>query len=143
MFTIDKLDTESLHENGAWMHLEDPETGLPAYADDEMKKPVRIHFKGYASKAGKIATLKTTAFIAKVRDKIQGGGEYEESDIDAEIELTVNKLVNMCIGWENVASADGEFEFTKENARLIFTRYAGIRAQSEAFLKDVKNFTQA
>lgn len=140
MFNIEKLDTESKQEAGAWLHLRDPQTGELAYADEEQKKPCRIKFKGWQSEAGKQSVIQGRNKLMKEAVKKGKKNQPEEltiEDLNENAVTDAKSLTDLVITWENIPGADGKFiEFSKDNFYNAAVRMLDLRKQALEFLQD-------
>lgn len=150
MFNIENLDTESKQEAGAWLHLTDPATGEPAYADKAKKKPCRIKFKGYQSDAGKQSVIDGRNKMMKAaleqgkKGKSDKPKEMTIDDLKENAESDAKTLTALAIDWENIPGSDGKMiPFDKEVFYNAAVRMLDLRKQSLEFIQDQKVFFTA
>lgn len=147
MFVLGEKSTKELHEEGAWMHIIDPATGLFAYADKEEKKPCRIKIKGWESETGKAIGLEGRNKLAKdamqkaVYQGKKAAPEMTMEDLITSEERDAEKLSELVIDWENIMSPDGkQIKFSKEAIQNAFIRQSWLRKQAADFLNDGRSF---
>lgn len=147
MFVLSEKSTKELHEEGAWMHIVDPATGLLAYADKEEKKPCRIKMKGWESEAGKALGLKGRNKMTKdamkraVAQGKKGAPEMTMDDLIESEQEDAKSLSELAIDWENIISPDGkQIKFSKEAIENAFLRQSWLRKQAAEFLNDGRGF---
>lgn len=140
MFVLAEKSTKELHEEGAWFHIADPSTGLPAYADKEETKPCRIKLQGMESAAGRKLGVKGRNKLMKEAAR-KGRKEITESDIvDGEIE-DAEFLASLALDWENIYNSKGKaIDFSKEEIKNSFIRQSWLRKQCLDFVADEKSF---
>lgn len=66
-----------------------------------------------------------------------------------EAELSESKnielLVRLTVGWKDMPSPDGKgvLVFSKENCRMVYTKYPMIRRQADLYVADLTNFMKS
>lgn len=148
MFKLSNLDTESAQEQGAWMHIIDPATGEPAYADLEQEKPVRIKYKGWLSQDGKEIGINGRNKL--VQEAVKKGKKKDEpvmmsvADLEENAKSDAETLTKLAIDWENIIDENGkEIKFNKETFKNVALNHLELRRQSLEFLNDQKAFFAA
>lgn len=124
------FDTESVSENGAWLHFVHPHTKKPVYLDKEKKKPFRMKFKGPQSD-------EWVSFIRKNRDS-KAKPDYQDEKIkDAKV------FTKMLLEWENVPVEGGEptSKMDKDYAFELFFKHKDLRDQALYHIIAHENFT--
>lgn len=148
MFTLDSLDTETVQEKGAWLHLVNPANGELAYADEEKEKPCRIKFKGWHSEAGKEMALKGRNKMMKEAVN-QGNGkkkvkELTTQDLKENAVTDAETLKALAIDWENICGSDGkEIPFSEAAFYNAALRALDLRKQALDFIQDQSVFFEA
>lgn len=138
MFDLAEMDTYTGSNEGRDMELKTPK-GFPA--KDENGNAIKFTFLGRMSDVGRdIDTAQSKARLQRMQ-------ETGRSDIDPEEQerLTVDLLVKLCRGWTFKNLDGGDFPFSEENARKLFSdrRFINIRRQCLTFVNDEANFTKA
>lgn len=64
-------------------------------------------------------------------------------DVDELVEASIELLTAVTTGWENISENGTAIEFSKDNAKSLYTRYPWIREQADAFVSDRENFYKA
>lgn len=146
-FDLATIDLKADSEAGAWIHLRDPRTGLPIYADKEKTLPCRIHSKGPHAED----VRKVTEMVTKRREKRETErNEYDSKGaISKRGESTKDELVaddveiysTAADAWENL-SFNGDENFSKETVAKLFTSLDWSRAQFFSHLVNTANFIQ-
>ncbi|AGH31827.1 hypothetical protein SLPG_00033 [Salicola phage CGphi29] len=129
---LKQFDTVGASNQGAWLHLQLPDNGGPAYLDEAQKKPLRLKIKGPDSD-------EWTAFQRKAAKKNQD--ELEEDDnasVDADL------FARMTLDTENIPDESGEGTRGKSYDELyqLYLDYKDIRIQALRFVLKRSNFTQ-
>lgn len=94
------------------LHLEDPETGLKMFADDEKTKPLEISLYGKASKQYRQALSDLSRKVVARKNKVQSF----ETSIDDNVEI----LVAISIAAHNFSDDDNEIN-TPEAFRKLYS----------------------
>lgn len=145
MFTLANLDTETPQESGAWLHLTDPRTGLPAYIDEKEEKPCRVKLKGWQSDLGKSLVVKSRNKM--MREAVKQGKKQDEitlEDLKENAESDSETLAQLALDWENILGQDGKsVEFSKANFKNACLNALDLRKQCLDFINDQRNFLQA
>lgn len=149
MFTLDNLDTETVQEKGAWLHLVNPADGQLAYVDKEQTKPCRIKFKGWQSEAGKEIALKGRNKMMKEAVN-QGKGknakvkELTTQDLKENAATDAETLKALVLDWENICDSNGdEIPFSENAFYNAALRALDLRKQALEFIQDQSVFFEA
>jgi len=141
---MDMFDTVAASEKGAWLHLTNIATGLPAYADDAEKKPIRIHLMGSDSKEVRQRVKKRAAVMVKRRGTKMDVSRMSEGEIMALMadgeKSKLGDAVDATFGWENLSRDGKPLDFSAENAEWLYSRYPAIMREVLAFLEGEANF---
>lgn len=144
-FDLSSIDLVADSDRGAWLHLKDPRTGLPIYAEKD--KPCRLHLLGPQSKV----VQDVTELVGKERQRREA--ERNECDYTGKVikrgESTQEELRDDDIrvytaattGWENLAFEGDE----KFSAKLVAKMYAArpwSGRQVYMFMLDHANFIE-
>lgn len=121
------FDTESMSENGSWLHLNVPGTDEKAYADPDKKtKPMRIKLKGPESD--------TWVSFQRKAAKYQGNNDKRDND---QIKRDDAKLLaSMTLDIENIPG----FENNRDSLFSMFLGYRDMRLQALSHVLDRENF---
>lgn len=146
-FDLASIDLKADSERGSWLHLKDPRTGAPIYADKERTKPCRLHVLGPESDAVK----SVSETVEKEREKREASrnvydaqGKLLTRGESTKEELTdddVAVYVAATIGWENL-SFNGSEKFTKETVAALFTERKWAGRQVFHWMTNYANFIQ-
>lgn len=138
MSILKKFDTESICEEGAWMHLLIPDSEEKAYLDAESakpQKPMRIKLKGPECDHWQAFLRKSSKPSAQEEAKKQDPSETKLHDAQL--------LAKMTLGWENIPDDNEKpIEFSKDSAIKLYMSYADIRRQALNFIMRRQNFTK-
>lgn len=131
---LSNFNVEKMAEQGAWMELENPETGDVLKSDEG--EPVAIKVLGTDSKAWRNKNrLYQQRRIAKMTRSRSKQIDYTMSDEDA------CELLSECtVGWKGIVDDGEEVEFSKEAAFDLYMKYIWIREQVDSFVGDRANF---
>ena len=140
MFDLSVFDTETAANEGAKLHLLNPKTGLPAYADAKETKPVTITVVGTDGDVFTKEQQKQAKVLA--RKQKQKGDKAEDFDFDEEKKRTCDLYARMTKSWENITlpGDKGQSECTYENAYKLYMSFKDIRLQVSGFMADKANF---
>jgi len=131
---LSNFNVEKMAEQGAWLELENPESGEVLESDDG--EPIAIKVLGTDSKAWR---NKNRQFqqrrIAKMARSRSKQIDYTMSDEDA------CELLSECtVDWRGIVDDGEELEFSKEAAESLYLKYIWIREQVDSFIGDRANF---
>jgi hypothetical protein len=145
MFSLKKFETQTVYNQGQWLHLKDPATGELAYADEEQKKPCRIQFLTFKSTKGGVIKANMAKRIKNRRELLTDDTEFTEADQIETIEYDAKVLSELAVGWENILDADGvELEFDPAVFYQVAINAPELRAQCFDFIVAAEaNFTNA
>ena len=129
------FDTKSKAEKGAWLHLENPETGDLMFADEEQTKPMRIKLLG--ANSDKFEKIKMAA-MRKARNKKKVKLSDSEELKAAVLEVS-EMYAKMTLETENLSDKP----FTHEETIQMYIQYLDIRKQVGQFIGSDENFTQS
>jgi hypothetical protein len=148
---FDQFDTVAGSNAGAFLHLESPATGSPAFVtgDDgepNESKPIGLNLYGPDAKEFRARTRARASQLIKQRAgkmdlKKMSLEQIEAFVLDGE-KSTLMDAVDATIGWSNI-TIDGEYvDYSRENAIRLYKRYPEILRQVTAFQKEASNFLQ-
>lgn len=139
-FKLDVFNKEAQANRGAWLHLINPETGEPAYLDEEETKPVRIKLLGMNSS---VFEREKVELIRKARkNKNKKDKDITIEDLQKNKEEAAELYTKMTVEIENIPSFDGngDLEPTFENLKKLYLEYMDIRTQAGDFIGKDANF---
>ena len=146
---MDCFDSVSAAEAGAWLHLTNLRTDVPAYVTgkngaSDLSKPMRVKLIGMDAPAAKAKARKRATDILKRRGGKMDFAKMSPAQIGAMIdegqEGIVQAAVDQTIGWENLSLDGKPVEFSEEVAFMIYRKYPSILDEVTEFLKDRANF---
>jgi hypothetical protein len=122
---LSNLMTADDHEAGAECNILSPVDGKPT--------DVYILLAGVDSTVWRKQKRKQTAeIITAVRSKTPVDTDYDAMDIEAVTEAT--------LGWRGIVSGGKPYEFTKENAKALYSKSPSIVNQLLEFIAEKQNF---
>lgn len=124
---LTQLKTEVLSDEGAWLTLEHPVTGVPLSAEIKL---AGIDSKIYQKQVRKNQDRRLKRFRLKT-----SSNELENERLSL--------LVAITLEWKDVAEDGQALEHTLENARHLYTEYSWIREQVDEFAGDRANFIKS
>ena len=142
-FSLSVFDKETQANNGAWLHLINPETGKPAYLDEEEKQPVRIKLRGMKSS---VFEQKQVDLMREMRQKQKDNKEEEQEitleDLQKSKEKAAELYASLTIELENIPSFDGNglLKCSFDNLKKLYLNYLDIRVQVGEFIAKDSNF---
>lgn len=139
---MEMFDTVAAARKGAWLHLTNMQTGMPAYLSDDA--PCRINLHGMDSPEVRRRVRHRAAGIAKSRGNGLDISRMTEDQIvglldDAEANQIMD-AVDATVGWENLTKDGETLEYSEENAVWLYGAYPSILREVLAFLKVDANF---
>jgi hypothetical protein len=148
---FDQFDTVAGSNAGAFLHLESPSTGSPAYvtgSDGEPDEKRAIGINLYGPDAKEFRSL-TRARAAKMIKQRAGKMDLKKMSLDQITafvldgeKTTLMDAVDATLGWSEI-SIDGEYvQYSQENAIRLYKRYPEILRQVTEFQKEAANFLQ-
>lgn len=132
------LNTRSAANEGAWLHLDHPQTGEPLYADEERSKPCRIRLLGADSDqfkrlANKLSSERMSKAMSRRGKLTVQMDRVEEDKLDVLCECTV-----LC---ENLAWGDAPvLAEDKQALRRMYQDAGWIADQVDDFMNERANF---
>jgi hypothetical protein len=127
-------DTTELANAGADLELMLPNG--KAVIDEKTNQPVTITLLGVDSKKYQDLTH-TVANRRIVRRSKSRKALTTSEEVDSD---QLQLLVEMTIGWSGIVVGGNALEFSKPNARMLYTEYPWIREQAEDFIQDRANY---
>lgn len=143
-----QFDTVSNSEKGAKLHFK-LSNGEPAYLDGDKEKPVKpvtVSMLGSSSNVHKKFAIKEIREFRLKSKKERNKSKEDKDDVpDTFFEDTaksqVNRLVEVVTEWENMLDDKGGLlPCTRENVKLVFTKYQALRLQAIEFIENDANF---
>lgn len=137
---LSKLDTSRLADEGVKLHLLHPVTKAPLYADDKAsKKPMTITVLG--ADGDRFNELRRELIDDRIA-KMQDQRNPEKMSAKAIEEASIEHLVSITVGFENLIVDGKPFDYSKANARKLYAQ-KWIREQVEQFANNRANFLPA
>jgi hypothetical protein len=148
---FDQFDTVAGSNLGAFLHLESPATGSPAYVtgDDgepDETRPIGVNLYGPDAKAYRALTRLRASQLIKQRAgkmdlKKMSVEQIQAFVLDGE-KSNLMDAVDATFGWSNI-TIDGKYvDYSSENAVLLYKRYPEILRQVSVFQGEAGNFLQ-
>lgn len=147
------LDTRSLSESGAWVHLTDVETGAPLYWTDakgkeDATRPVRVRVLGPDSV---VAQKRANARAAEQIKRTRGQTNFAEMSVEQIVGVLegverdrAESMADATVDWENVPGADGEpMGFSVAAAADLYARIPWVLDQLAKVQGDRARFISA
>lgn len=131
------LDTKSPAEKGEWLHLVNPQSGQPMFADDEETKPMRIKVLGSNSdKFAKIKLAQTRKQQNRATAKLSDSEQIKKSTLEV-----ATMFAKMTIETENLTE-DAKV-LTQDDLINVYSNHQAICKQVGEFIALDANFTQS
>ena len=121
-------------DEGAWMTITHPATGLPLETADG--SPVRIRLVSLQSDACK----RLTAQFHNQREKKRLGNRKYFPSAEEIQENSLEMLITATVEFEGVTFNERKLDYSPENARTLYNQLPWLREQAERFLEDWANF---
>lgn len=128
------LDTKTAMEKGALLHLRHPVTNEPLYANGDKKKPMTIDLMGIDGDTFSKIRRENQRKLSKKNKS------FNPEDAD---EQGLETLAALTKGWANLVLGGKPLEFSKGNARKLYSDYPWIREQVNEFCSSRENFIKA
>ncbi len=127
---LQKLDLIAAADQGAEMVLKHPTSGDDLLDDDG--NPVTITLLGSDSKEARRLRHQRANANMKGRKKPVAAEEVEDADRELVVSLTID--------WSGIKVEGEAWEFSKEKARELYTRFPWVQEQADVFAGDRSNF---
>lgn len=132
---LDAIDSTPLSNVGVAMEVMHP-NGLDPLKNEE-GQPVTITLLGSDSEA--YQTIARRLMNERVhRNRVAGRPMKDVAEEQARGDLEL--LAGATVGWSGIADANGPIAFSKEAAKLLYTKYPWIREQADNFVGTRANF---
>lgn len=137
---LSDLNTTKAGDDGAWMAVLHPDTGMPLFSDDEQTRPMRIRLLGCDAKALKAVVHR---LANKRAETATSGGKQRLVPAEALEADRLEYLVEATVAWENLTEGGAEIPFSRDAARRLYADLPWIREQADRFCGDRGNFIPA
>lgn len=129
-----QFDTTQLADNGSDLELTTPNGAL--ILDEATKEPWSIHLLGvdsrrYQELQHKVANRRISR-RARNRKALTTSEELDSDQLELLVEITT--------GWKHIVVDKKLLDYSKENARMLYTRFPWVREQAEDYVADRSNF---
>lgn len=128
------FDTTEYANAGADMEITLPNGRV--VVDEKTNRPWTISLLGVDSRKYQDLTHKVANKRISRRAKSRRSLTTSEEVDSDQLEL----LVEMTLGWSGIVLEGTVLDFTKENARMLYSEFAWIREQAEDFIQDRTNY---
>lgn len=128
------LDTKTAMEKGAVLQLRHPATNELLFADDAKKKPMTITLMGIDGETFSKIRRENQRKLSKANKS------FNPEDAD---EQGLDTLAALTKDWANLVLGGKPLEFSRDNARKLYSDYPWIRELVNEFCSLRENFIKA